>query len=171
MSKAHDPWAGVETLYELVTPSAIRMAYLMTGDQGSAEDAVHDAFIKVVSKHKNLADVQGVKAYLHRAVMNEVGMHRRSWLRRLKRQEKYYRLNDSTPAGAEHTVVQRDELVAALAQLPLTQRTVLVLTYFMDFSDAEITAATGIARGTIKSARHRGLATLRKDFHHELIWT
>lgn len=163
MGEQRDRWAGVETLYELVTPGAIKMAYLITGDHAAAEDVVHDAFIKVVNKHQNLADVAGVRAYLRTAVVNEIRMARRSWLSRMRRQERYVRGESDFAESAHDVVLERDELVAALSTLSLTQRTVLVLTYLVDLSDHDISATTGLARGTIKSARHRGLAALRKE--------
>lgn len=169
MTSPQDPWAGAETLYELVTPSVIRMAYFMTGDYATAEDVVHDAFVKVVARHKNLADTCGVAAYLRKAVVNEIRMSRRSWLSRLRRQERYARLQTNEDSAAFEAVVERDELVSALQELPETWRTVLVLTYLLDLSDQDIHNATGLAKGTIKSARHRGLAALRKDLTHDRV--
>jgi DNA-directed RNA polymerase specialized sigma24 family protein len=36
----------LETLYLAHAPDAVRLAYLLTGDRGLAEDLVHDAFVK-----------------------------------------------------------------------------------------------------------------------------
>ena len=54
------------------------------------------------------------------------------------------------------------EVVEALRTLPRRQREVLVLRYWSDLSEAEIAAALGIARGTVKSSASRGLAALQK---------
>ena len=48
------------------------------------------------------------------------------------------------------------EVVEALRTLPRRQREVLVLRYWSELSEAEIAAALGIARGTVKSSASRG---------------
>ena len=49
----------------------------------------------------------------------------------------------------------------ALAALPPRQRTVLVLRYFNDLSEAEIADVLECSVGTVKSQVSRGLARLR----------
>jgi RNA polymerase sigma factor (sigma-70 family) len=56
---------------------------------------------------------------------------------------------------------QGDEVLRALAALPLRQREVLVLRHYLELSEAEIAAALGISRGAVKSHSSRGLAHLR----------
>jgi RNA polymerase sigma factor (sigma-70 family) len=58
---------------------------------------------------------------------------------------------------AEHQAV-----VAALRQLPSRQREVLVLRYYGGMSEAEIAAATGVSRGTVKSSTSRALNALQR---------
>ena len=48
----------------------------------------------------------------------------------------------------------------ALDRLPEDKREVLVLKYYLDLADEEIASAMGISAGTVRSARHRGLAAL-----------
>jgi RNA polymerase sigma factor (sigma-70 family) len=59
-------------------------------------------------------------------------------------------------------VVERDFLVRALAGLPPRQRTVLVLRYYSDLSEAEIASVLRCSVGTVKSQASRGLARLRE---------
>ena len=59
-------------------------------------------------------------------------------------------------------VAERDFLIRALAGLPPRQRTVLVLRYYNDLSEAEIADALGCSVGTVKSQASRGLARLRE---------
>ena len=54
-----------------------------------------------------------------------------------------------------------DQLRRALAQLPVRQRTVLVLRYYEDLPDARIAQLMGCAPGTVRSQAARGLAALR----------
>jgi RNA polymerase sigma factor (sigma-70 family) len=53
-------------------------------------------------------------------------------------------------------------VLRALRELPVGQRTVLVLRYFCDLSVEEAARAMGCSQGNVKSQSSRGLATLRE---------
>lgn len=55
----------------------------------------------------------------------------------------------------------REELLAALGELPARQRAVVVLRYWDDLSETEVAHALGCSAGTVKSQAARGLAKLR----------
>ena len=60
-------------------------------------------------------------------------------------------------------------MLRALRELPVRQREVLVLRYYLDLSEAEIAETLGISRGAVKSHASRGSAALRTllDAHWE----
>ena len=67
-------------------------------------------------------------------------------------------------ASAEHgamVALEHAEVLAALRSLPLRQREVLVLRYYVDLAEADIADAMGISRGAVKSHASRGMAALR----------
>lgn len=69
-----------------------------------------------------------------------------------------------TPEPAEETVDQdARELLDALAQLPLRQRSVVVLRFYEQLTQQEIADALDLRLGTVNSSLHRGLANLRGD--------
>ncbi len=51
----------------------------------------------------------------------------------------------------------------AIAELPLKQRAVLVLRYYMDWSVTDIAAALNVPAGTVKSRLHRAVAVLQAE--------
>ena len=58
-------------------------------------------------------------------------------------------------------VESRDLVVRALRRVPVRMRTVLVLRYFEELSEAETAAVMGCSAGTVKSQAARGLERLR----------
>lgn len=67
-------------LYGRHAPDAVRVAFLLTGDQHSAEDIVQDAFVRLFSRFQELRNPDAVETYLRRTVVN---LSRDRW-RRLK---------------------------------------------------------------------------------------
>jgi RNA polymerase sigma-70 factor (ECF subfamily) len=74
---------------------------------------------------------------------------------------------DLNPAGVPEQVVEsaedEAEIRAALLQLPVAQREVIVLAYFAGLTHSEIADALGKPRGTIKGRARLGLTRLRRD--------
>lgn len=56
---------------------------------------------------------------------------------------------------------RRQQVLAALSQLPLEQRQVIEMAYYQGLSHSEIAAQTGISLGTVKTRIRLGLAKLR----------
>ena len=70
-------------------------------------------------------------------------------------------------ASAEQSVVdaaEHDQLWTAVVQLPMRQRQVLVLRYYLDQSEAEIADTLGISRGSVKKHASRGIAALSSQW-------
>ncbi len=62
------------------------------------------------------------------------------------------------PAGDERAMV----LWQAVQDLPVRQRSVLVLRFYEDLPEAEVARLLGLSLGTVKSRCHRALAQLRE---------
>ena len=59
---------------------------------------------------------------------------------------------------------QREQLLAALEELPADAREVLACRYLLDLSEEETAAALDIARGTVKSRSARALDRLKEAY-------
>src|SRR5437867_1974373 len=57
-------------LYLRHADSAVRLAYLLTGDGALAEDLVQDAFIRLAGRLTHLRDPGAFEAYLRRTIVN-----------------------------------------------------------------------------------------------------
>jgi RNA polymerase sigma factor (sigma-70 family) len=122
-----------------------------------AEDVVQDAFCGLYRRWPHIADQGKTLLYVRSSVINGC----RSELRRRK-----FRLNIfHEPAGAsaeDSALVNEDrkQAILALSSLPNRQRQVLVLRFYLDFSDAQIAQALGIGESTVRSTAHRALTSL-----------
>jgi RNA polymerase sigma-70 factor, ECF subfamily len=67
-----------------------------------------------------------------------------------------------SPEAALLDLERRDELLAAVAGLPETDRQAIACRYFLDLSEEETAAALGCPRGTVKSRLSRALERLRE---------
>lgn len=136
----------------------LRTAYLLSGDRASAEDLLQTAFAKLYLSWDKVRDRGSLDAYVRRIMVNE---HNSLWRRAWKRRE---HATDEVPEQSVHD--DYDEGVGAalwryLQTLPPKQRTVLVLRYYEDMSEAETADVMGISTGTVKSQASRALAGLR----------
>ena len=73
-------------------------------------------------------------------------------------------------SSAEQDAVQHEEadlLWQAITALPMRQRQVLVLRYYLDQSEAEIADTLEVSRGSVKRHASRGLAALARSLEAE----
>jgi RNA polymerase sigma-70 factor (sigma-E family) len=151
----------VSRLYEAHWLELVRLAVLMVGDRPSAEDVVQDSFAELYKRWNRLRDPAKALQYLRSTVMNRsrnVLQGRRVALRRKP-------LHEPPVWSAESEVVlgeDRHAVLVALNRLPRRRREVLILRYFFELPHADIAQTLGISEGSVRSAVHRGLATLAK---------
>ncbi len=148
--------------------SLVRLATLVVGDVGLAEQLTQDAFVKLHMRWGGLRQLDRAPAYLRSAVLNGA----RSHLRRRKVSERHDARRTAAPASMtpESSALghaERERVVAALRRLPERQREAVVLRYYMDLPEADIAAAMGVSAGSVKVHLHRGLASLARHLGEE----
>jgi len=156
-----DPLAA---LHRAHYTSLVRLATLVVGDVGTAEQLTQDAFVKLQLRWGGLRDPAKAPAYLRSAVLNGA----RSQLRRRRVGVRHDARRTVAPATVtpESATVGRAEherVVAALRRLPRRQREAVALKYYLDLPEAEIAASMGVSGGSVKTHLHRGLAALAQD--------
>lgn len=140
--------------------SAVRLAWLLTGDPHQAEDAVAEAFAKVWVKWDQ-GRVHDLGPYLRRTVVNEVRSRGRRTV--LERREAERRTGDDRGVRTHDDAAAEQDLVwRSLGQLPDRQRQAVVLRYYEDLPEAEVAEILGVSVGTVKSQVSRGLEKLRE---------
>lgn len=143
-----------------------RLAYLLVGDWGEAEDLAQEAMVRTYRAWSRITERERPAAYARTVLVNR----HRSLLRRAKVEAKHAvaRQPDSPPVvegmGDDQVVVWQ-----ALQTLPHRERAAIVLRFYEDLPQAEIAAALGIPIGTVKSMTHRALERLRGVLGPEMV--
>lgn len=156
-----DADVALERLYDEHYVRLVRLAVLLLGDAGRAEEVVQDSFVAVYRRWDRLAGADH-PAYLRQTVVNRS----RSALRHLGVVARHQPDAPLDEPGADHDTLRRDQrrtVLDALRRLPRRQREVLALRYYLDLSEREIAETLGISTGAVKSHASRGADALRRS--------
>ena len=145
--------ADWQSLYEREYPRLLRALTAISGDEGAAEDAVQEAFVR------------GFKHGL--ATLDRPG----GWLlvvatRVLFRDRRRRTADVAVETIAARTdeidfAIERADLLAALRQLPERQRAIVVARYYYDLSYEDIAKAFSIRTGTVGATLSQAIGKLR----------
>jgi RNA polymerase sigma-70 factor (sigma-E family) len=155
-----DPSEAFDALVLRSYRSLARLAYLMSGDQATAEDIVSEAFARSwIPWLRGTVDELG--PYVRRTVVNLClqGQRRRYLERRaLGRVRARPEIASSEPSDVVGRLV---DLRRALQNLSIEHRAVIVLRFFADLSEEQTAELLKVPVGTVKSRTSRGLRMLR----------
>jgi len=152
------PMADEEAFTDFVvarTAALTRTAYLLTHDHQLAEDLVQTALFKAAKAWERI-DGQP-EPYVRRILYTE---NISRWRRRRHVTETFLPAYDA-PAVPDTDSDLHLSLEHALARLTLRQRTVLVLRYYEDLTEAQTAQVLGIGVGTVKSTHRQAIGRLR----------
>jgi RNA polymerase sigma-70 factor (sigma-E family) len=144
-------------LYAQHAGDALRLAYLLTGDASLAEDLVQDAFVRLAGRLLHLRQRGGFHAYLRQTVVNLA----RSHFRRKALDRRFIERHTEPPPVEPPDLSDQEITRGALMELPLRQRTAVVLRYFEDLSEAQTAELMRCRPAAVKSLVSRGMASLR----------
>jgi RNA polymerase sigma factor (sigma-70 family) len=128
---------------------------LVTGDRSTAEDAVQDAIVTLLAKPPD-EPLRSAAAWITVVASNRG----RSVVRRKAVERRKMETIGARPTRDAVEPDIRDDVTRAVANLPLQQRQVCVLHYYLDASVAEIAEALSVSVGTVKTQLFRARQTL-----------
>jgi len=138
----------------------VRAMWVMTRNQGEAEDLAQEAMARVFERWKRVGDLDSPRAYLYTTAVN---VQRK----RVRRALVARRHNSHPPptTSAEDATVQADLRLAweqALTGLTSNERRGVMLVDLLDFDYAEAGRILGVKDVTLRSHVHRGRQKLRE---------
>jgi len=151
---------GLEALVNRYQAQAVHAAYLIVSDRALAEDVVHTAFVKVAERIHQFDEQRPFAPWFFRIVANDA-------LKIAKRQKRSLSLEEQLdepakqyaqwlvdPSAHPEQLLEEKEtlqmILGAIQSLPPEQRVIIVMRYFLNMSEAELSMRMERPLSTIK---------------------
>ena len=151
---------GLESLVQLYQAQALRAAYLILYDRSQAEDIVQAAFVKVAERSHQFDSTRPFAPWFYRIVVNDA-------LKQAGKQKHVISIDESldeptqklaqmlvdSDPNPEQMVEQieiRQLILKAIQSLPPDQRAVVVMRYYLELSERDMSTRMGRPLSTIK---------------------
>jgi RNA polymerase sigma-70 factor, ECF subfamily len=151
---------GLESLVNHYQVQAVHAAYLIVYDRALAEDVVHTAFVKVAERIHQFDEERPFVSWFFRIVANDALKAAKKQRRTVSLEEQ---LDEPTaqlarwlldPSAHPEQLLEEKEtrqmILHAIQSLPPEQRVIIVLRYFLDMSEAEMSTRMDRPLSTIK---------------------
>lgn len=161
---------SLRRIYEAHKDHLLTLAGGMTGDRNVAEDIVHDVFVAFARNVPTLRLTTSLRGYLSVSVCNRVRDLYRTEIRH-RLDESQVRCGSADMAAPDARAAEAEltgHVRAALEQVPLDQREVLLLRTQTGLSFKEIARHQGISSNTARGRYRYGIDKLRSLLNSEL---
>lgn len=149
-----DDHEGFDAYMAARWPTLVRSMILLGCEPAEAEDVVQTGLVRCLTSWSRVRRADDVDAYVYRTVLN-------CWAKSRRRRWWGEQPTEELPEEAGHDPVERvllrQTVVAALDRLSEQHRTVLVLRFVADLTEAQVAATLGVPVGTVKSRVARAL--------------
>jgi RNA polymerase sigma-70 factor, ECF subfamily len=147
-------------LVDQYASSLYRVAYSVLRNPADAEDAVQEAFLRVLRHRDSLAEVRDHRVWLIRIVWNIVLDRKRRAKTRPETDDvsELARVLPSTGLSAEEVAAAAQHhahVLACVEKLPVKEREVLMLSAFEELSSVEIAEVLSITESSVRSRLFR----------------
>lgn len=163
---------AVAALVDQYAGALYRVAYSVLRNPADAEDAVQEAFLRVLRHRESLGEVRDQRVWLIRIVWNIVLDHKRRAKTRPETDdvEELARVLPATGLSAEEIAAaaqQHAHVLACVERLPAKERQVLVLSAFDELSSVEIASVLGITESSVRSRLFRARNLMAGLLEHQ----
>lgn len=161
----------LEAFSDLARDSLTRLyavATLILRDPHQAEDAVQESLLHAWKHIEALRDLDAFEAWLHRITVRNC--HKLAKKERRRFSVEVRDMPDLPNPGSADPATwlgDREQLYEAIGRLPVDQRAVMVVHYYLGLPLNRSAEILGIPVGTAKSRLHHGLTALRRTVRDE----
>ena len=159
-ARQHAKDEALAALVEQYANTLYRVAFSVLRNPSDAEDAVQEAFLRVLRHRDSLDQVRDRRVWLIRIVWNIVLDRKRRAKTRPETDdvEELARVLPANGLSAEQQAAAAQHharVLACVDQLPAKERQVLMLSAFEELSSVEIAAVVGITESSVRSRLFR----------------
>ena len=154
--------AAMQALYEQRKTQIFNLAYRYTYNRASAEDLLHDIFIKVFDQLHKLTNTQAFQGWLYRVAVNTCLSYLRSHKSPVKNTVSFTDAAFLEPSGCDNHSLIEKALDAAINELPMKLKSVFLLHDVQGHKHKEIAEIMGWSVGTSKSQLFKARMKIRK---------
>jgi RNA polymerase sigma-70 factor (ECF subfamily) len=152
--------AALAGLVSQYTGTLYRVAYSVLRNSADAEDAVQEAFLRVLRHRETLHEVRDQRVWLIRIVWNVVLDRKRRAKTRPETDDvaELARVLPAAGLSAEERAAAAQHhahVLGCVEQLPAKERQVLLLSAFEELNSVEIAAVLGITESSVRSRLFR----------------
>ena len=164
--------AAISALVDQYAGALYRVAYSVLRNSTDAEDAVQEAFLRVLRHRDTLDDVRDHRVWLIRIVWNIVLDRKRRAKTRPETDDvsELARVLPSTGLSAEELAAAAEHhahVLGCVEQLPAKEREVLLLSAFEELTSVEIAAVLDITESSVRSRLFRARNLMAELLDHE----
>jgi RNA polymerase sigma factor (sigma-70 family) len=162
---------ALRQIYDKYKVDLLKLAIVLVGDAGKAEDIVHDVFVKFAQSADRISITGSLRNYLITSVINRV---RNVYRDSKRRPETSLEATDSLSSGSRNphqwaVLSERLELLSnALGRLPYEQREVIRLRMEINMKFRQIAAVQTVSINTVKGRYRAAIEKLRFAFDSEV---
>ena len=152
--------AALAALVSQYSATLYRVAYSVLRNSADAEDAVQEAFLRVLRHRDSLAELRDQRLWLIRIVWNVVLDRKRRMKTRPETDDvaELARVLPAAGLSAEQRAAAAQHharVLACVERLPAKERQVLMLSAFEELTSVEIAALVGITESSVRSRLFR----------------
>ena len=164
--------AALAVLVEQYSGTLYRVAFSVLRNPSDAEDAVQEAFLRVLRHRHSLGEVRDHRVWLIRIVWNVVLDRKRRAKTRPETDDvtELARVLPSNGLSAEQIAAAAQhhaQVLACVDKLPVKERQVLLLSAFEELSSVEIAGVLGITESSVRSRLFRARNLMAGMLEHK----
>lgn len=142
----------------------VRLAVLLVGDRGLAEEVVQEAFVAVYRNWDGVRDKASLAPYVRAAVVNQCRSAQRGLVRARRLRDRLGAFRDTmAPVDSGAATDEALRIAQLVRRLPQRQREVVVCRYYLDLTEAQTAAMLELEIGTVKRHAHRAIKRLHEE--------
>ena len=160
--------AGMSEIYENRHRNLFRFFFRLTGTQTTAEDLVHEVFLRMIRYRHTYQNGDNFEAWMYRIARNAFADQLKKHRLESPAEDHQFEVLEGGRPSALEDMVKRQELTLlrkALQELPEDKRELIVLSRFQGLSYEQIGRIVGCETGTVKVRVFRAIKEIGKIYN------